>query len=268
MRTTRFKSEFKTSFTEQGGSVMKIMLVLILLLVSGWSAAGQNMPYSLAYTFTAITLSPDGLSVTSTSVANTYGSSGHTAAALTMLRSPGGRSAAANMYHDYQSSATTFLPICDNWGCEDGEWTAEGGGEEYCPIAMTTMAVASTQDRKTTPPVVMISHVWVDKAEIALQGDETTLFIRAHKSQSCLGPVVLIGSASGRLPGMQLSLVPASGLVSPQWENNSATGQVKIRTASTNTVAGTAYATGGVESAPGCEWKGNPLSTEFTVRRE
>lgn len=238
--------------------------LLVLLLASGWSAAGQDMPYSLAYTFTAITLSADGLSVTSTSVANTYGSAGHTAAALTMLRSPGGRSAAANMYHDYQSSATTFLPICDNWGCEDGEWNAEGGGEEYCPIAMATMAVAATQDRKETPPIIMVSQVSVQPSTIERQDGETTLFITAIKSPRCPGGASLFGAVSGP-PQMELVLDPENGLVRPQWANNSATGLVKIRTRHTNNVGGKARASGAVDNAPGCEVKGNPLSTEFTV---
>lgn len=238
------------------------------LVVAGvWSclAAGQEMPYSLAYTFTAVTLSPDGLNVTSISVANTYGSSGHTAAALTLLRSPGGRSAAANMYLDYQSVATTSLPICTDWGCDDGEWSAEGGGVEYCPIALAYLSVAPTQDRKETPPVIMVTRVWVDPGEIARQEGETTLFIRAAKSFHCPGGV-LIGGVSGQDPDMRLTMEPVSGLVNPQWENNVATGLVKLRTTRTNRVGGPAFATGGVDSAPGCEVKGTFLTAEFRVR--
>lgn len=243
---------------------MQILCCLILPLAVVWPAVGQDMPYSLAYTFTAITLSPDGLSVTSASVANTYGSSGHTAAAVTILRSPSGRSAAANMYHDYQSIATTVLPICGNWGCEDGEWTAEGGGEEYCAIAMAYMAVAATQDRKVTPPIIMVSKVSVAPAVIPMQNGETILSIHALKSPRCPDGATLFGAVSGQ-PQMQLVMDPENGLVRPQWENNTATGTVKIRTRLTNTVGGTALASGSVDDAPGCEVKGTPQSKEFRV---
>lgn len=84
----------------------------LLLLGAAFFCGAQQMPYSPAYTYTAITQTYDGSSVTSTSIANTYGMSGHTAAAATAIVSPSSRSASANMYHDYQSSATTYLPIC------------------------------------------------------------------------------------------------------------------------------------------------------------
>ncbi len=227
-------------------------------------AAAQDMPYSLAYTFTAITVSPDGLTVTSISVANTYGSSGHTAAAMTSLRAPSGRSAAANMYHDFQSSATTFLPVCDEWSCEDGEWVAEGGGEEYCPIAMAYLAVAATQDRKPTDPAVKVTRAWVEPTRIARQLGRTTLHIQAVKSPRCEG-VVLFGAVGGH-PQMRFSMEPENGLVSPQWENNLGTGRVRIETRKDNFVGGKAYATGGVEHAllP-CVVKGDFITVEFDV---
>mgnify|MGYP005834223667 CR=1 FL=1 len=243
---------------------MKLAGVSLLLLAAACPAAGQDMPYSLAYTFTAITVSADGLSVTSMSIANTYGSSGHTAAALTSLRSPGGRSAAANMYHDFQSTAVTSLPICDDSVCEDGEWTAEGGGEEYCPVAMAYMAVAATQDKKETPPAVMVTRVWVDPPKIARQNGTATLFIRARKSPRCPAGVILHG-VFGTPEGMIYSREPQSGLVAPQWALDEATAQVKFITSWTNTVGGLVDASGSVENAPGCEVKGNPLVTSLTV---
>lgn len=228
------------------------------------SALCQDMPYSLAWTFTAITISSDGLSVTSMSVANTYGSSGHTAAALTSLRSPGGRSAAANTYHDFQATAVTALPVCNEWVCEDGEWIAEGGGEEYCPIAMAYMTVAASLDRKDTAPIVMVTRVWVDPVKIPRQTGTATLFILARKSPRCTGPVVLHGTF-GVPRGMVGDREPASGLVEPQWELDQATGEVKFTTSRTNSVGGLVDATGSVENAPGCEVRGNPLTTPLTV---
>ncbi len=229
-------------------------------------AAAQDMPYSLAYTFTAITVSPDGLTVTSISVANTYGSSGHTAAAMTSLRAPGGRSAAANMYHDFQSSATTFLPVCDEWSCEDGEWVAEGGGEEYCPIAMAYLAVAATQDRKETPPVIQVVNVSVNPGQIPMQNGRATLYIKAIKSPRCPGDDVVLFGSFNAPSGMLLKRDPESGLVRPQWVLDSATGEVKINTTQANFVSGTVLAAGGVDSAPGCEIKGTLLTTQFTVQ--
>jgi hypothetical protein len=243
--------------------MMKLAVISILAFVAACPASCQDMPYSLAYTFTAITTSADGLAVTSTSVANTYGSSGHTAAALTVLRSPGGRSAAANMYHDFQSSASTSLPVCTESGCEDGEWEAEGGGEEYCPIAMAYLAVAGTQDRKETPPVVMVTRVTVEPARIPRQNGTATLSIHAVKSPRC--PGAILHGSFGVPTGMVLDREPESGLVNPQWNLDQATGLVKAITPLANNVAGVVDATGMVENAPGCEVKGTPQTTRFTV---
>jgi len=64
---------------------------------------------------------------------------------------------------------------------------------------------------------------------------------------------------------MVLDREPESGLVEPQWNLDEATGLVKAKTPLANGVGGVVYATGSVENAPGCEVKGNPQTTQFTV---
>ncbi|MGQ9917694.1 MAG: hypothetical protein ACUVS7_09785 [Bryobacteraceae bacterium] len=128
---------------------------------------------------------------------------------------------------------------------------------------MAYMAVAATQDKKETAPVVMVTRVWVDPLNIARQNDKATLFIRARKSPRCVGAI--LHGVFNTPEGMIYDRDPQSGLVEPQWILDAATAQVKFITSRTNAVGGLVDASGGVENAPRCEVKGNPLVTSFTV---
>lgn len=233
-----------------------------LLLGTAFICGAQQMPYSLAYTYTAITQTYDGSSVTSTSIANTYGMSGHTAAAATTIVSPSSRAAAANMYHDYQSSATTYLPICVGGDCEDGTYTAFGSGEEYCPFAFTFMAVASTQKSTAVAPFIEVTNVAVADATIKKQGGATTLTLSLHKSLGCGG-----GDVTGSLaspPSMQIELIPSTGVNIQSWLNSGASVSIAIKTSESNTVVGDVVGSGFV-SATDCAVKGTAKMDGFKV---
>ncbi len=220
------------------------------------------MPYSLAYTYTAITQTYDGNSVTSTSIANTYGMSGHTAAAATAIVSPSGRAAAANMYHDYQSSATTYLPICVGDDCEDGTYTAYGSGEEYCPFVYTYMSVASTQGTTQVATFIEVTSAGIYKSPMRKQGDTNKMTIRARKSSGCAG-----GTIEGALAspvGMTITLSPSGG-INPSWANNGAVVDFSISTAYSNSVEGDVEGSGAIGSSH-CTQRGTAKSIMFKVQ--
>jgi hypothetical protein len=242
-------------------STRPIFILVPVVILLGFCCLAQQMPYSLAYTYTAVTQTYDGSSVTSTSVANTYGTSGHTAAAATAVISPSNRTAAANMYQDYQSSATTYLAICSGDDCEDGTYTAYGSGEEYCPITYTYMMVASTQASTTVQPFIEVTSASVQAATIPKQNGTNTLTVRARKTSGCAGGTIEGSLASA--PGMAITLGPPSE-IDPSWNNNGAVVDFSIKTSSVNEVTGTVEA-GGIPNNTPCTVRGRWKTATFSV---
>jgi hypothetical protein len=157
---------------------------ILSVMAAGLSA--QTMPYSLAYVYTAVSETGDGFSVTATTVSNTYGSSGHTSAAMVWLRAPDGRDSGANSYHSYMSQATTYIGLCVGDTCYDGFATAGSEGtQEYCPIAGQTLEPAPSGDQVNVTPYAYLSRVAFSKPRLGLAGDSGTFTVTAGKSQGC-----------------------------------------------------------------------------------
>jgi hypothetical protein len=190
--------------------------IRVLLIASGLTipVAAQQMPYSLAWVYTSAPTETGDGRVSATTVANTYGTSGHTAAAAVWLKRPDDSYAAANMYLDYMSQATTYIDMCSGSSCWDGTYVASSDGTtEYCPIALQYVTPAVVQQSQQVQPFIKVMSVSFNPTSIERTNSTTTFLVGVVKSQSC--------SSTG--VQLQMGLLNISGTPSYSYAPNSVT---------------------------------------------
>lgn len=226
--------------------------VRAMLYLSAAAPAAAQMPYSLAYVYTSMAETGDGR-MSATVVANTYGSSGHTAAASVMLQRPDGHWVSANMYHDYMSQATTYVDLCSGSACWDGLYFASSQGtSEYCPIANQYMEPVQSQQDNQVQPFVRNQSVSFNPTSIARTGGTTTFRITVIKSLNCAatGVTVQMDLSSMTAPAPSYSYLPTmNGQAAAFGGVSTASASWEIRSSDTNQHPGTVAGTGSIISS-------------------
>lgn len=186
---------------------MKTIPALFLVLVTPLLWA--QMPYSVAWVYTTAASTGNG-QVTATTIANTYGNAGHTAAASVQLIRPDGNSVGSNMYHAYTSQATVYMSLCSAWACYDGNYFAASyGTEEYCAPTSQYFAPAQSTNQEQISPFVRNQSVTISPSAVSTNSPSATFRTTVFKSQNCQATGVTIqGSYSIQSGSPQFSYAP------------------------------------------------------------
>lgn len=165
---------------------MRTLRVLMLLAAYVACLAAQQMPYSLAYVYTTTPTETGDGRVTASTVANTYGTAGHTAAATVWLQRPDNHVASANTSMEYMSQAIAYVDMCSGSSCWDGNYLAGSHGTiEFCPITYQNVDPAVVQQSQQVQPYVRNLSVAYNPTSIARNSGSTTFTVIVAKSNTC-----------------------------------------------------------------------------------
>ncbi len=225
--------------------VQKTCLILSIIVLSAW-------PVSATILYASSTRS--GANVVGTGTTDTqYAMQGsHTAYVTVTVTSPSGRSA-MNSWHAYNSlTIYVSLPIFP----DDGLFTVQNFGQEYCPAVGRIILAQLTQGGGTNiPGYLWLSTVYWDPGQITMKGGPngtSKLTVSISKTLHCDMTSVNVGYNVHAITEGLVLVPPLVGERPASFSNGTATQAFAIETDGNNTKAGTVHGDGYIPNGTSC----------------
>jgi hypothetical protein len=243
---------------------MKSIVSGIVSFSFAFSVLCQEHPYSNAYAYYTTTVTADG-QFSATTVAGTGGTATHTMVQVAIfVQSPSGRTASA---YDYPSGtlgqATTYLSLCGNGLCEDGDFFATTvNTTENCGQTGQNLTVPVQSGNTAVNPWIRWTSSAFSPTEVQRKEGPSTFTATAQRSTNCVGATASFGAQGP--PGLSSEFTP----IQPPNQTLAFSGTIGSgiwhwRTTNVNNVGGLVTGGAGFE-ATSCTIHGSP-GTSATV---